>query len=474
MDKIKRYSDRYWKKIIDFNNSLNSLNLNGNQDITHYFQEIGKIQFFDSLFGYDGYFQSINNSLNRNGNGSVYSFSNTLKNIFSRRLFFYLSKYKEETSGTLNNQNLDMLISTLSSYRRKEKIPFREERKILNSLDPYNPFALAPFYETFVDSELFTTLILISHPDYSNYKNSLLEKLQFIISSYINQDLSLGHSGIYDSQIKDEANIFWGLRVLVKELKNDFNLKEQNLNGTTGFERLITSLLECPINKRQFPNQNDLILEITPEINTLERTNLYIAINLLEIISLDISWNDNFKKLIGNKVREILDKYILSVPVCENLYFQCLKYRCCINYIENKENVVEKIKLENTSKVQSISKKNNQHSNITIVDSENVNVIIGDSNITGDSNIINEVEKLEKYISAMSLKEFEKLDLIHNIDILKNTSPEKVKSNKEYGKRVIKSLDFVNNVFKKSTEIYEYVKPILSTVATMFGINFFN
>lgn len=342
MDEPGNKSREYQEKLLEVLTEVDALRLD---DERAYFDQLTKIRGFASLFGYEG---------PSGETCAIYDLLNSkawltfaIKNICYRRTCFYLMKFKESLAEAEGSVNLSKLVYYFQRYRRSEKSYDGDRlRDFLLNLDYIQASALAPLYETFVEPELFTTLLLLEtftrspsiRKQATKIVSNLLNRLRSILSGYIDDDCGLRESTTHGSQIKDEANIFWGLRILYQEEGDLFNL-ENRFRGTRDFENLFLSLLnrlnifDSPHRHRISPKEDDLIFEVTPEIYTVEKTDLYILFNLLELISRKSKFRQNFRAEVGRILNMELERLIVKRPLPDNLYFLSLKYACLTKYM---------------------------------------------------------------------------------------------------------------------------------------------
>lgn len=333
-------------KIIYESSLTETLKLIGTNKIdekTNYWKLIKSIKNFDALFGYDGLFEHFVNFFDDNiSDDQLAPFHLSIKNIFYRRTFFYLSKFYEDFPPAIKDKNLNFLIKKLDRFRREKTYEIDNEFFFINKIDINNPFSLAPLYETFIDAELFTLLRILQRYCNNHYesqdglllddtiKEKLIIKLSEIVSDFIDTNAVLTHSKKYNSTIKDESNILWGLRTLYDNRKDNFSINNK-FSGKLGFEKLVTILASRPINSRRFPTFDELRLEVTPEILNLERTNLFVAFNLSFLLHHKYNFSKEFNSNLEVSIKKILDEYIFDQPINDNLYFKSLRYRClCI------------------------------------------------------------------------------------------------------------------------------------------------
>lgn len=156
-----------------------------------------------------------------------------------------------------------------------------------------------------------------------------MDKVRNILSNNISNELLLLPCN-ERYPIKDEANILWGIRLLYQLDPQNFIISK-NIQGESSFKELIiNSSNNDPISRRS-PNENDKIFEVTPEIINLERTNLYIALNLLKIYEVYPDKDNDFKKDILESCETIISQFVINNNT-ENLYFKITHAQCIKSY----------------------------------------------------------------------------------------------------------------------------------------------
>lgn len=334
----------HYEKLHQISFQISSLDLTGVPDLL---VALGTISDFDTLFGFGGVFRTYIGNLRIDQNPTDPNFAVALRNIFCRRTFFYLLKLQEECDPAETNKNLKLLLMDFKKYRRLEAYGFDKESQYLSAVKNEQPYALAPLYESFVDSELFTTLLYIERyfgtrstkwkgtmnwKGSNSHKEIWLKKLEGILNEYITNDYTLQQSVTYKNNIQDESNIVWGIRLLHDLQKQHFSLGGR-FRGNDGFVKLLLHISSRPSDMRIFPKQEDLVLEITPELRTLERTNLYVAFNLIQCLPTLKAKNQERQEILAI-INSILTECVLNPAISGNLYFLCLKYRCLQDFIK--------------------------------------------------------------------------------------------------------------------------------------------
>jgi hypothetical protein len=306
---------------------------------------LGSIENVDALFGFAGLFDAYRKTSILDDLPDGPSFARALRNIFRRRVFFYLAEFFKDFEPAQDNPNLKLLIGELKKYRRVQAYGLDQVISYLGAIDKSQPYNLAPLYETFVDSELFTTLIFLEAnitpgpssqwpgardwPTGNNFTESLERHLENLLASIITEDYRI------TDNVKDESNVLWGLRLLYQLRRT----RGENISigtlckGAASFHELITTLARRPISKRRVPEEKDLILETTPELRTLERTNLYTAINLIGLLPLLDPERSECVESVKSAVASVFEEYIVPGDTPQNVYFVCLRYKFLTEYL---------------------------------------------------------------------------------------------------------------------------------------------
>ncbi|MCH7574808.1 MAG: hypothetical protein IIA59_06755 [Candidatus Marinimicrobia bacterium] len=342
---ISEKLEEYETSLKEIVSSISSLNLISTKD---YLSVLGSIPHFDALFGFGGAFGIYYTNRELHELTEEPSFTTALTNIFRRRVYFYLAELYQTFLPANGDKNVKLLMEEFKKYRRVEAYGLDDVIKYLNEVEDSQRYSLAPLYETFVDSELFTTLVYLdpstaaegSTPwpasiEWAN-KDKFIHALTTRLSSILDDSITDDHR--IKNSISDESFVLWGIRLLF-EIKGDQFSIGSKFVGTKSFFELTKSLAQRPHDQRRHPQQKDLVLEITPEIRTLERTNLYSALNLIKILSqmkrakknMNTDDQDSIEAVVKS-IKTILTEYILDQELPQNLYFICLKYTCLTEY----------------------------------------------------------------------------------------------------------------------------------------------
>lgn len=280
----------------------------------------------DGALGYLGYVDNgdsipITEILNSEG-----EFLSSLKNIMHRRAYFYLSKYQEVWVGDEKIESLDLLIKYFSKFRRTSPLRNNDLDAIIKSAQCKHTSELSPLYETFVDSELFTALsYLQGGACRGELEEILYRKLISILDETLDENLRPKRFAERHLSVKDEANIYWALRLISSKFKDGVALCGRHRTPQEIFVSLNSMLSDNPLG-RISPSDEDKIFEITPEILSNERTNLYVALNVLILLD-SCSDYEHYKSLVKRDVDNLKHMYVGGFST-NNIYLSCLQSEC--------------------------------------------------------------------------------------------------------------------------------------------------
>ncbi|MGD8780848.1 MAG: hypothetical protein PVH88_18020 [Ignavibacteria bacterium] len=342
MEKLNYKLGLVKKKLSEVSNSLIQTDFQSSQD-QNLFILISNIQDFNNLFGYDTEhfeFNKIIQTIKSDTEHYPYRFSSALHNIYRRRTFYYLRHFNKHYFSTnySDNKPIKHLLDYFGKFVKnncftKEQI-LKLFEKFLNIPDKF--IQLTPLYISNIDSELFTTLTYYyelqtkeynTYPDSQQFLDKLYYRITELVDDYIDPKFKLKISDRLGVNLQDESNILWAILTIF------FN-KDKHTNGSRrftikeGFQRVVQIIAQRERNNRIFPNHTNLFADITPELFTQKRTELYIAYNLANILYHKDFFDSEFIENISNSLSNILFPYLYSPPNDNNLYFLTTEYMC--------------------------------------------------------------------------------------------------------------------------------------------------
>lgn len=325
-------------RLISFTEALVNLRLPDSELL--YFDALAKhVPQFPDLFGYDlsvAEIEPIRTELFKLLRNPKKPFFLAVRHLLYRRTYHYLKKYKEDWPDG-QTENFKMLFDFFKKFRLG--LGPDVVRQYLRSLSKKKrgKYDLAPLYETFVDSELFTALLLwdglVASGDL-NSDSALDSWLTGKISDILTKQLPGGKHYLpknlpIHEQIRDESNIFWGLSALYRAKGGRVCIGRYA--GLDQFKDIVSGLARRE--SRQCPETNDLKYEITPELCTELKVNLYVLDNVLAILKHnEPDLGDEFKQDMLVPAERLVRECIVGHE-STNLYFQCLQHRCLVKYL---------------------------------------------------------------------------------------------------------------------------------------------
>lgn len=341
-DKLKNKLNLVKNKLDEVTRSLEQTDFHSSQD-QNLFILISNIKDFNDLFGYDNEhfeFNKIIQTIKSDIEHYPYRFSSALYNIYRRRTFYYLRHFNKHyfSSNYSDNESIKYLLDYFGKFVKnncftKEQI-LKLFEKFLNIPDRF--IQLTPLYISNIDSELFTTLTYYyelqtdeykTYPDSQQFLEKLYHRITELVDDYIDRNFRLKISDRLGVSLQDESNILWAIITI-------FFYKDNHRNGShrftikEEFQRVVQIIAQRERNNRIFPNHTNLFADITPELFTQKRTELYIAYNLANILSHKNLFDSEFIESISNSLSNILFPYLYSPIYDNNLYFLTTEYMC--------------------------------------------------------------------------------------------------------------------------------------------------
>ncbi len=264
-----------------------------------------------------------------------YTFRGFIRNALNRRACFYLNQFQcywEPKEST----KLELLSKYFGAFKKSTLEDPVTALENVNGAD----YELAPLYETSVDPELFTALFYLkqlvtppSHPSKIKLAKKLAgRKIRKILQHHLTENFGL--RSYKESRICDEGNLFWATCLLYSIEGRKFTIHGRP-SGVEVFEDAVLTFLDRKAHERKIPAPTEIVFEVTPEIYTRERTNLYIMENLLSVMSLHgDGLSDNFKMEVRKYFDNIITMFVFPMAEDTNLYFQSLRHGCLKKYCD--------------------------------------------------------------------------------------------------------------------------------------------
>lgn len=336
----------------EFSKKILTLNLDNVRKKNYFFYLVDNLENFPNYFGYDlenSLFNLFIQYIEKNRDEFPYKFASSLHDIFHRRTYYYLNHFYSHyyCQNFSNKKNIDKLLSHLKSYIDPQS---HKPDEILTNLndEQIEEFSLAPLYTNFIDSELFTALIyfekyiqnqqLQANPNSLKIRDKLYLKISFLIDEFIDKNNLITRSRKLKISLQDESNLIWALRIalsyLINEPEKEFYICSK-IKDIEEYQKVVLSIVSKDNTDRYFPKQKDLNRDITPELFSLKRTNLYISYNLSLMINQCEQFQDSFIDSAKEINKYIINDFIINEPLDKNIYFLSIKYSCLDIYLKS-------------------------------------------------------------------------------------------------------------------------------------------
>jgi len=213
--------------------------------------------------------------------------------LWGRRIYSFLSIFTRglycatECENILDHKVDRKILKVLSKKCKILEDVFKPKPRTFNAMQSLEERGdIANFHITYLDPKLFSALMFWQRMKKQSRENDDNKKRLAIILGIIEREVS---RYTRDGQIKikalaDESTLWWGIRVLLEEKKNEFKIG-RNKKGYKGALQICLNLIESDKHEiPRYPEKNFVMTEATWEIHGEFRTRLLISMNCVQIL----------------------------------------------------------------------------------------------------------------------------------------------------------------------------------------------